>query len=222
MRESRKALRARAGAINDRLAALYPEARTQLTFADPFQLLIATVLSAQTTDVRVNQVTPRLFERYPDAAALAGARIEDLEELLHPLGFFRAKARAVWGIGVALTERFGGVVPATMEELTSLPGVGRKTANVVLGNAFGIPGVTVDTHVGRLARRFGWTTHTDPVKVEADVAALLPPSEWTAASHRLILHGRQVCHARRPACDRCGIADLCPRVGVEARGRSAR
>jgi len=214
MRESRTALRARARAINDRLAAIHPDAHIELDFDGPFQLLVATVLSAQTTDVRVNQVTPALFARYADAAALAGARLEDLEEVLHPLGFFRAKARAVKGIGVALTERFGGQVPATMDELVTLPGVGRKTANVVLGNAFGVPGIAVDTHVGRLARRLGWTTHTDPVKVEADIGALLPPSEWTMACHRLIFHGRRVCIARRPACDSCGIADLCPRIVV--------
>lgn len=214
MRESRTALRARARAINDRLAAIHPDAHIELDFDGPFQLLVATVLSAQTTDVRVNQVTPALFARYADAAALAGARLEDLEEVLHPLGFFRAKARAVKGIGVALTERFGGQVPATMDELVTLPGVGRKTASVVLGNAFGVPGIAVDTHVGRLARRLGWTTHTDPVKVEADIGALLPPSEWTMACHRLIFHGRRVCIARRPACDSCGIADLCPRIGV--------
>lgn len=214
MRESRRALRARAQAMNDRLAQIHPDAHIELDFQGAFQLLIATVLSAQTTDVRVNQVTPDLFRRYPDAAALADARLEDLEEVLHPLGFFRAKSKAVQGIGAALVERFGGSVPATMAELVTLPGVGRKTANVVLGNAFGIPGVTVDTHVGRLARRFGWTANTDPVKVEADIGALLPPSEWTMASHRLIFHGRRVCFARRPACATCGIADLCPRIGV--------
>ena len=214
MRESRTALRARARAINDRLAAIHPDAHIELDFDGPFQLLVATVLSAQTTDVRVNQVTPALFARYADAAALAGARLEDLEEVLHPLGFFRAKARAVKGIGVALTERFGGQVPATMDELVTLPGVGRKTANVVLGNAFGVPGIAVDTHVGRLARRLGWTTHTDPVKVEADIGALLPPSEWTMACHRLTFHGRGVGVPPPPACGSCGVADPCPRIGV--------
>lgn len=216
MRESRRAARERAALINRRLAGIHPDAHCELAFGDAFQLLLATVLSAQTTDVRVNQVTPELFARYPDAGALAAARREDLEEILHSLGFFRAKARALQGIGVALAERFDGAVPDTLEELVTLPGVGRKTANVVLGNAFGVPGITVDTHVGRLARRLGWSRNTDPVKVEADIAALLPPEEWTMACHRLIFHGRRVCLSRRPACEACGIADLCPRVGVGA------
>ena len=222
MRESRKARCERARLINERLGALHPDAHCALEFRDPFQLLVATVLSAQTTDVRVNQTTPGLFLRYPDARALAEARLEDLEETLRPRGFFRTKARALHGIGVALMERFGGSVPARLEDLVTLPGVGRKTANVVLGNAFGVPGITVDTHVGRLARRFGWSTNTDPVKVEADIAGLLQPEEWTMASHRLIFHGRRVCTARRPACETCGIADLCPRIGVGPRRRSTR
>lgn len=203
--------------MDARLAELHPEAQCELDFRSPFQLLVATVLSAQTTDVRVNLTTPELFARYPDAAGLAAARLEDLEEILHPLGFFRAKARSLHGIGVALAERFAGEVPATLEDLVTLPGVGRKTANVVLGNAFGIPGITVDTHVGRLARRFGWTRNTDPVKVEADIAAILPPEEWTMACHRMIFHGRRVCTARRPACEACGLLDLCPQVGVAPR-----
>jgi len=222
MRESRRALRERARLVNDRLAELHPDAHCELAFRDPYQLLLATVLSAQTTDARVNQVTPELFARYPHAVALAGARLEDLEEILHSLGFFRAKARSLAGIGMALTERFAGEVPGTLEELVTLPGVGRKTANVVLGNAFGVPGITVDTHVGRLARRLGWTRNTDPVKVETDIAALLPPEEWTMACHRLIFHGRRVCTARRPACETCGIVDLCPRIGVGAPSRAAR
>jgi len=222
MRESRRALRARAHEMDQRLGEIHPEARCELDFVSPFQLLVATVLSAQTTDVRVNQVTPELFGSYPDADALAAARLEDLEAILHPLGFFRAKAKAVQGIGVALVERFDGVVPGTLAELVTLPGVGRKTANVVLGNAFGVPGIAVDTHVGRLARRFGWTRNTDPVKVEADIAAILPPEDWTMACHRIIFHGRRVCTARKPACEACGIADLCPRIGVVAttRGRA--
>ncbi|NCD19463.1 MAG: endonuclease III [Actinobacteria bacterium] len=214
MRESRAALRERAREINERLAELHPDAHCELVHQDAFQLLVATVLSAQTTDARVNMVTPGLFARYPDAEALAAARPEDLEDALRTLGFFRAKARALKGIGIALTERFEGAVPGRLEELVSLPGVGRKTANVVLGNAFGVPGITVDTHVGRLARRLGWTRNTDPVKVEADIAAILPPEEWTMACHRLIFHGRRVCTARRPACESCGIVDLCPRIGV--------
>src|SRR5659263_18540 len=222
MRESRRALRARAHEMDQRLGEIHPEARCELDFVSPFQLLVATVLSAQTTDVRVNQVTPELFGSYPDADALAAARLEDLEAILHPLGFFRAKAKAVQGIGVALVERFDGVVPGTLAELVTLPGVGRKTANVVLGNAFGVPGIAVDTHVGRLAPRFGWTRNTDPVKVEADIAAILPPEDWTMACHRIIFHGRRVCTARKPACEACGIADLCPRIGVVAttRGRA--
>lgn len=214
MRESRAALRERARQINERLAEIHPEAHCELVHQDAFQLLVATVLSAQTTDARVNMVTPGLFARYPDAEALAAARPQDLEDALRSLGFFRAKARALKGIGIALTERFEGAVPGTLEELVSLPGVGRKTANVVLGNAFGVPGITVDTHVGRLARRLGWTRNTDPVKVESDIAAILPPEEWTMACHRLIFHGRRVCTARRPACESCGIVDLCPRIGV--------
>lgn len=214
MRESLKAKRERARAIDAGLAELYPDAHCELDFGDPFQLLIATVLSAQTTDARVNLTTPALFEAYPDAAALAAARLEDLERILHPVGFFRVKARSVQGIGEALVERFDGEVPATLAELVTLPGVGRKTANVVLGNAFGVPGITVDTHVGRLARRFGWTTQTDPGKVEADIGRLLPAESWTMACHRIIWHGRRVCLARRPSCDACGVARLCPRIGV--------
>ncbi|MGM0384806.1 MAG: endonuclease III [Actinomycetota bacterium] len=222
MRESRTALRERARLVNECLAELYPDAHCELVHRDAFQLLLATVLSAQTTDARVNMVTPQLFARYPDSESLAAARPEDLEDVLRSLGFFRAKARALKGIGVALTERFDGAVPATLEELVTLPGVGRKTANVVLGNAFGVPGIAVDTHVGRLARRLGWTRNTDPEKVEADIAALLPPEKWTMASHRLIFHGRRVCTARRPSCESCGIVVLCPRIGVGTAPRSAR
>ena len=210
MRESKKVRRARAEEILSRLAALYPDAACALDFTSPFELLVATVLSAQTTDARVNSVTPELFATYQDPEALAGASQDDLERILHPLGFFRAKSRSLRGLGVGLVERFDGEVPATLEELVTLPGVGRKTANVVLGNAFGIPGITVDTHVGRLAGRLAWSTNTDPVKVERELWDLIPQPEWTVACHRLILHGRAVCHSRKPACGQCVLVDLCP------------
>lgn len=192
------------------LAEAYPDADTELDFTTPLELLVATVLSAQSTDVRVNAVTPALFDRYPDAAAYAGADRAELESLIASIGLHRSKAASIQGLAQAICDRHGGEVPRTLEELTALPGVGRKTANVVLGNAFGIPGITVDTHVGRLARRFGWTAETDPVKVEAEVMALFPPEEWTDLSHRMILHGRRVCHARKPACDSCPLVSLCP------------
>ena len=206
----------RAGAVDDELMTLYPDAACALDHDGPFQLLVATVLSAQTTDARVNTVTPELFERYPDPAALGAARREDLEAILRPLGFQRAKAGHLLGIGQALTERFEGRVPRSREELVALPGVGRKTANVVLGNAFGRPAITVDTHVGRLARRLGWTTSKDPLRVEKDIAALWEPWRWTDGCHRLIEHGRQVCSARSPRCGQCTLleAGLCPQVGV--------
>ncbi|MBO3723546.1 endonuclease III [Actinomyces bowdenii] len=206
----------RAAAVDDELALLHPDAHCALIHSSPFQLLIATVLSAQTTDARVNTVTPALFARYPDAAALAGARREDLEEILRPLGFQRAKTGHLLGIGAALTERFGGEVPRSREELVALPGVGRKTANVVLGNAFGVPAITVDTHVGRLSRRLGWTTAKDPLRVERDIAALWEPQRWTDGCHRLIEHGRAVCTARAPRCGECSLltAGLCPQAGL--------
>ncbi len=212
--QSRVALVRRARRINRELALAYPDARCELDFGNPLELLIATVLSAQTTDKRVNLTTPALFARYRDAAAYAGADPAELEELLRPTGFFRAKARAVIGIGRALVERFDGRVPNRMADLVTLPGVGRKTANVVLGNAFGLPGLPVDTHVGRLVRRLGWTAEEDPVKVEQIVGALIEKSEWTMLSHRLIFHGRRVCFARRPACGACAIARSCPAFGI--------
>ncbi|MFC4553705.1 endonuclease III [Georgenia faecalis] len=200
--------------VDDVLATAWPDARCELDFTTPLELLVATVLSAQTTDVRVNTVTPELFVRYPSAQAYASAATGDLEAVLRPLGFFRQKAAALQGIGAALLDRHGGQVPATMAELQALPGVGRKTANVVLGNAFGIPGITVDTHVGRLARRLGWSVEHDPVKVERDIAAQADPARWTMLCHRLIVHGRRVCHSRRPACGACVLADLCPSFGI--------
>jgi endonuclease-3 len=204
----------RARKVNRELADAYPDAHCELDFADSLQLLVATVLSAQTTDVRVNQTTPALFVRFPDAAAYAGADRAELEAILRPLGFFRAKANSLIGLGQALVERYGGEVPGTLDDLVTLPGVGRKTANVVLGNAFGVPGITVDTHVGRLARRLGWTDQTDPVKVELALDDLVEKSEWTMLSHRLVFHGRRCCFARKPDCGRCPVAALCPSAGI--------
>lgn len=221
-RRASPARRAKAGEVHALLAAAYPDARCELDYSTPLELLVATVLSAQCTDARVNQVTPALFARYPDAASYAAADPEDLEELIRPTGFFRNKAAALAGIGRGLTDRFNGELPGRLADLVTLPGVGRKTANVVLGNAFGVPGITVDTHVGRVARRLGWTTHEDPVKVEADLAALFAPEDWTMLSHRLIFHGRRTCFARRPACARCPVAHLCPSAGTgvpSGRGR---
>jgi endonuclease-3 len=212
--ESRLALVRRARRINRELAEFYPDAKCELDFRTPLELLVATILSAQTTDVRVNQVTPALFARYPTAADYAAADRAEMEALIQPTGFFRAKTNSLIGLGQALCDRFGGEVPARLDDLVTLPGVGRKTANVVLGNAFGIPGITVDTHFGRLARRFGWTTSEDPVKVEQEVGELIEKREWTMLSHRLIFHGRRICHSRRPACGACPIAALCPSYGI--------
>ena len=204
----------RARRLHRILTEAYPDAHCELDFATPLELLVATVLSAQTTDVRVNSVTPTLFARYRAAADYAGADRAELEELLRPVGFFRAKANSLIKLGQELCERFDGEVPASLAELVTLPGVGRKTANVVLGNAFGIPGITVDTHVGRLSRRFGWTGEEDPVKVEHEIGALFEPRDWTMLCHRMIFHGRRTCHARRPACGACPVAALCPSYGV--------
>ncbi len=213
-RESPLALKRRARRIHRILAERYPDAHIELDFTTPLELLVATVLSAQTTDVRVNQVTPALFARYRSAADYAGADRAELELMIQPTGFFRTKSDTLVKLGAKLAEGFGGEVPRTMDQLVTLPGVGRKTANVVLGNAFGIPGITVDTHVGRLARRFGWTTSDDPVVVEADLGALFPKRDWTMLSHRMIFHGRRTCHARRPACGACPVAALCPSYGI--------
>jgi endonuclease III len=211
---SRTALVRRARRINRELARVYPDAHTELNFTTPLELLVATILSAQSTDRLVNMVTPVLFARYRTAADYAAANREDIEKIIHSTGFFRAKTTSLIGLGQALCDRFGGEVPSRLRDLVTLPGVGRKTANVVLGNAFGVPGITVDTHFARLARRFGWTTQTDPVKIESEVGALFPRSEWTMLSHRLIWHGRRVCHARRPACGACEVARLCPSFGI--------
>ncbi|HVE25705.1 MAG TPA: endonuclease III [Sporichthya sp.] len=199
--------------MNRELAQLYPDAHIELNFTTPLELSVATILSAQCTDKRVNEVTPKVFRRYPDAAAYAGADRAELEELIRPTGFFRNKTTSLIKLGQALVERFDGQVPNRMADLVSLPGFGRKTANVVLGNAFGIPGITVDTHFGRLSRRWQWTRETDPVKVETAVGLLIPRKEWTILSHRVIWHGRRVCHARKPACGACSLARWCPSYG---------
>lgn len=211
--ETRLGLVRRARKINRTLGETYPYAVAELDFDNPYQLLFATVLSAQTTDVRVNTTTPELFTRYPDATALAAARLEDVEDIVRPLGFYRSKAKAITGLATQLVTDHAGQVPSTLEELVKLPGVGRKTAFVVLGNAFGQPGLTVDTHFGRLARRLSLTDHDDPVKVEKDVATLYEPKDWTNLSHRLVYHGRRICHAKKPACGACPISTLCPSYG---------
>ncbi|MDP3892777.1 endonuclease III [Nocardioides sp.] len=211
--ESSLGLVRRARRINRVLADTYPDARCELDFDNPFELLVVTVLSAQTTDKRVNAVRPHLFAAYPDAVAMAAADREHLEQLVGPLGFFRAKTQSLLKLSQALVEHHGGEVPARLDDIVMLPGVGRKTANVVLGNAFDIPGITVDTHFGRLARRFGWTELTDPVKVEHAVGALFPKRDWTMLSHHLIWHGRRVCHAQKPACGACPVARWCPAYG---------
>ena len=211
---SRTALVRRARKVVRVLGVVHPDARCELDFTTPLELLVATVLSAQSTDVRVNQVTPSLFAAYPDALAYAQADAAEIEEIIRPTGFQRAKARSLVGIGQALVERHDGDVPARLEDLVRLPGVGRKTANVVLGDAFGVPGLTVDTHLGRVARRLGWTAEEDPVRAETEIGALFERKDLTLVSHRLIFHGRRVCHARRPACGACAVARWCPSSGV--------
>jgi endonuclease-3 len=207
------ALTRRARRTNKELAALYPDAHCELDFTTPLELAVATILSAQCTDKRVNEVTPALFGKYRTAQDYAAADRAVLEEEIRSTGFFRNKTTSLIGLGAAVVERHGGALPSTLTELVKLPGIGRKTANVILGNAFGVPGLTVDTHFGRLVRRFGWTAEDDPVKVEHAVADLLPASEWTMFSHRVIFHGRRVCHSRKPACGACPIAQLCPSYG---------
>ena len=206
--------RKNARAVYRILSKTYPEIRCELDFKNPLELIVATVLSAQCTDKRVNTITPALFKKYKTAKAYAGADIHQLEELVFQTGFYRAKARHIKGIGIRLLEEFNGEVPSTLEELITLPGVGRKTANVVLGHAFDIPGITVDTHFGRLSRRFGWTKEMDPVKVERIVGELIPQKEWTNLSQRMIWHGRRICHSRKPACGACPVAKICPSVGI--------
>ena len=206
--------RKEARAVYRILSKTYPEIRCELDFKNPLELIVATVLSAQCTDKRVNTITPALFKKYKTAKAYAGADIHQLEEMVFQTGFYRAKARHIKGIGIKLLEDFNGEVPSTLEELITLPGVGRKTANVVLGHAFDIPGFTVDTHFGRLSRRFGWTKEMDPVKVERIVGELIPQKEWTNLSQRMIWHGRRICHSRKPACGACPVAKMCPSVGI--------
>jgi endonuclease III len=205
--------RKRAGEIFERLSAEYPDAHCELDFQNPLQLLVATMLSAQCTDKRVNLVTPALFKRYRTAADYASASAPDIEERINSTGFFRTKAANIIAMARTLCDEYGGEVPADLDALVTLPGVGRKTANVVLGNAFDVPGLTVDTHFGRLVRRFGWTAQTDPVKVEYEIADLIAAQQWTDLSHRLIWHGRRCCHARKPACGACVLADVCPSFG---------
>lgn len=207
-------LKRRARRMARELAELHPDAHCELDHTDAFQLAVATILSAQCTDVRVNLTTPALFARYPDPAAMAAADRTELEEMIRPTGFFRNKATSLLGLSAALLERHGGEVPGSLPELVRLPGIGRKTANVILGNAFGVPGLTVDTHFARLVHRFGWTTATDPVKIEHVVADLIPKRDWTMFSHRIIFHGRRVCAARKPACGACGLARSCPGYGT--------
>ena len=204
----------RARKIYRALVERYPYAHCELDFANPLQLLVATVMSAQTTDVRVNLVTPAVFARYRTAADYASADRAELETMISSTGFYRAKTDSLLKLGTALVERYQGEVPPRLKDLVTLPGVGRKTANVVLGNAFGVPGITVDTHFGRLARRFGWTAEEDPVKVEHAVGALIPKKDWTMLSHVMIFHGRRTCHARKPACGACPVAGWCPSYGM--------
>jgi endonuclease-3 len=192
----------------------YPDVHCELNFKNPLQLLVATVLSAQCTDKRVNAVTPALFKRYRTVSDFAGANLRELQGLIKSTGFYRAKAKNIKGLARVIVEEYDGRVPDQLVELVKLPGVGRKTANVVLGHAFDTPGLTVDTHFGRLSRRFGWTKETDPVKVEFEVMELIPEREWTNLSQRMIWHGRRVCHSRRPACGACPIAKLCPSFGI--------
>lgn len=212
---AKRPARVRAPEIYDRLATAYPDAKCALDFETPFQLLVATILSAQCTDKRVNMVTPALFAAYPSPADLAAAKPEAVQELIKPTGFFRNKTKSLLGVSDALDTKHGGAVPQTMEELVQLPGVGRKTANVILGNAFDRnEGVVVDTHVARVSNRLGLTKQSDPVKIEQDLMPLFPRDEWTMLAHYLIFHGRQICDARLPKCSRCPVGDLCPSYGI--------
>jgi len=204
----------RARRIDKILGETYPDAHCELDFTTPLELAVATILSAQTTDVRVNQVTPTLFKRYLTAADYAAADRAEMEELLRPTGFFRAKTDSLIKLGQALVAKYDGVLPAKLDQLVALPGIGRKTANVILGNAFGVPGITVDTHFRRLTNRFGWVREDDPVKIEFQVAELIEKRDWTMLSHRVIFHGRRVCHARKPACGACTLAAMCPSYGT--------
>jgi endonuclease-3 len=214
VKEDFAAKKKRAKAIYRVLSRRYPNVRCELDFNTPYQLLVATVLSAQCTDKRVNSVTPALFERFPNPKMMVAANLRTIESIIKSTGFFRAKARNIKDLSLKILKDFGGKVPSNLDDLVTLPGVGRKTANVVLGHAFDVPGITVDTHFGRLSRRFGWTDERDPVKVEFEVAELIPQVEWTNLSQRLIWHGRRICHSRRPACGACPLAKLCPSYGI--------
>jgi endonuclease-3 len=214
MRKSLPEKEVRAKAIYRQLTKNYPNVRCELDYNSAFQLLVATVLSAQCTDKRVNQTTPALFKKYPNPKKMAEADLKDIQRLVKSTGFFRAKAKNIKGLSNKIMEEFDGDVPSNLDDLITLPGVGRKTANVVLGHAFGIPGITVDTHFGRLSRRFGWSKQNDPVKVEFEVGELIPEKEWTNLSQRMIWHGRRVCHSRKPACGACPLAKLCPSYGI--------
>ncbi|GIF07740.1 endonuclease III [Actinoplanes siamensis] len=196
------------------LADTHPDAHCELDFTTPLELAVATILSAQTTDVRVNQVTPVLFRKYRSAADYASADRAEMEAVLRPTGFFRAKTNSLISLGQELLASHGGELPGKLDELVKLPGIGRKTANVILGNAFGVPGITVDTHFRRLTNRFGWVREDDPVKIESLVADLIEKRDWTMLSHRVIFHGRRVCHARKPACGACTLAAACPSFGT--------
>lgn len=212
--ESHLALVRRSRRIHRALVQAYPDAHCELSFGDPLQLAVATILSAQCTDKRVNQVTPALFERYPAAADYAGADRDELEEHIRSTGFYRNKASSLMRLGAQLVEQYDGQLPGTLEQLVKLPGIGRKTANVILGNAFDVPGITVDTHFGRLVRRWGWTDEQDPDRVERAAGELIPRKDWTMLSHRVIFHGRRVCHSRKPACGACLLAKDCPAYGT--------
>jgi endonuclease-3 len=214
MRESLPEKKVRAKVIYRQLSKSYPNVRCELDYKNAFQLLVATVLSAQCTDKRVNQTTPALFKKYPNPQKMAKADLRDIQKLVKSTGFFRTKAKNIKGLSNIIVKQFDGNVPSNLEELITLPGVGRKTANVVLGHAFGIPGITVDTHFGRLSRRFGWSKQNNPVKVELEVGELIPEKEWTNLSQRMIWHGRRVCHSRKPACGACALAKLCPSYGI--------
>lgn len=213
--ESKADLKKRAAKINKLLGTTFPDAKCALDYKNPLQLLVATVMSAQCTDVRVNMVTPVLFKKYPTVQKLAAAPRADIEEVIKSTGFYRNKAQSIHGLAAAIIEKHNGEVPDNLDDLVKLPGVGRKTANVVLGNAFGVPGITVDTHVGRISRRLGWTKNTDPVKVEYDLMEIFDPSDWVLLNHRLIYFGRRICHSRKPACGACPMAKLCPSFGKE-------
>jgi endonuclease-3 len=213
-KETKAILAKRVTSVVRAILAAHPDARCELRHGSAYELLAATILSAQCTDERVNSVTPKLFARFPDPARLAGASVADVEEIIRPTGFYRNKARSLVGMAHAVVERHGGKIPRTLEDLIALPGVGRKTANVILGNIFDVPGIVVDTHVGRIARRLGLTRSEDPEQVEQDLMAVVPKAEWTRLSHALIFHGRRICGARKPRCDQCPVEKDCPRLRV--------